>query len=142
MDHGSNVGVGTSAARRNLLPAVACTIGIAAVSLWPRPPEPPPVFLFPHADKCVHAVIYAIYVAVLAWTYRAGGRTWRAGAALVAYGAVFGAAMELLQAAVPALERTLSGLDMLANLLGSAAGIALYGAIHRWTLHDRTEETA
>ncbi len=126
------------ATRRTFVPAVACTLVIAALSLWPKPPQPPESLMFPNADKVVHVVMYAFYAAVLAWTFVAGSRTWRSWASLVAYGAAFGAVMELIQAAAPALERTLSGMDMLANAVGSAVGVALFLAANRlgWFLHE------
>lgn len=113
---------GPWATRRNPLWAVLCTVGIAALSLWPRPPEPPQALWFPHMDKVVHFVMYTAYAAVLAWTFRGESRTWRAVIAIAAYGTAFGIAMELLQAAMPALDRSLSALDMAANAAGSLAG--------------------
>jgi VanZ family protein len=123
-DNNSGDGAGTT--RRNWFFAVACTIAIVALSVWPKPPEPPEVFRFPHEDKVVHFLMYVTYAVVLAWTFRAGNGTWRLGAALAIYGTLFGVFMEVLQGAFPVLGRSLSGMDMLANAIGSAAGVALY----------------
>lgn len=113
---------GPRATNRSPLWAALCTVGIAVISLWPHPPEPPEPLRFPHIDKVVHFAMYAAYAAVLAWTFRGETRTWRAVIAIAAYGTAFGAAMELLQAAMPAIERSLSALDMAANAAGSLAG--------------------
>jgi VanZ family protein len=114
--------------RRSLVPSVLCTVVILGISLWPKPPEPPDLIDIPDMDKLIHVVMYAGYVAVIAWSWRAERRSWRTGAALVTYGAVFGVLMELLQAAVPVLERSLSVWDMIANVAGSVTGITFY----RW----------
>jgi VanZ family protein len=130
-DNKSGVGDGATM-RRNCIPAVLFTIAIVALSVWPRPPEPPMAFRFPHLDKVVHFLMYAVYAVVLAWTFRAGIRTWRIGVALLVYCTMFGVLMELIQATMPVLERTLSGMDMAANVAGSAAGVALYcGTVRR-----------
>jgi len=132
---------GPAASRRSALPAVLLTVSIVALSLWPKPPEPPPVHLFAHADKVAHFLMYFVYCAALAWTFRAEGRAWRIGAALAAYGTVFGAAMEGLQGALPFLDRALSALDMLANAAGSAAGVVcfctVFGRLHTAQAEER-----
>jgi len=118
------------AGRRTLVPAALCTLVILGLSLWPKPPEPPDLIDIPDLDKLIHCFMYAGYVCVLAWTYRAEQRAWRIGIALAAYGMVFGAVMELLQAAFPVLERSLSFWDMVANTAGSVVGLLLYRGAH------------
>lgn len=92
--------------------------------------------MFPHADKVVHAIMYASYTSVLSWTFMAVRGNWLFAVAIVVYGAAFGAVMELLQAVVPVLDRTLSGLDMLANVVGSVAGVVFFLGASRFCKSD------
>jgi VanZ family protein len=122
--------------------AAACTAAIVFMSLWPKPPEPPSIPLFAHADKVAHFLMYFVYCAALAWTFRVEWRTWRIGVALAAYGTAFGVAMEGLQGVLPFLDRTPSALDMLANAVGSATGVAGFCAVLGRTRTAQAEEGA
>lgn len=131
MDTARGVKDNAQPSRRSRLPAIACTIAIVVLSLWPKPPQPSEVFRFLHADKVAHVLMYGVYVVLLARTYRPGRMTWRFGAGLVIYACVFGVLMEILQGVIPALVRGFSFLDMLANGIGSVAGVTIHAAVCR-----------
>lgn len=98
--------------------AFACTALIAWGSLTPSDTFDTVPYLFEHEDKVVHAVMYGVYLLVLAWPVWRGAGTRRIWG-IAAYCVAFGALMEALQPVVQPGDRTFSPADMAANAGGA-----------------------
>ncbi|MBA3562977.1 MAG: VanZ family protein [Gammaproteobacteria bacterium] len=96
-------------------------LGATVVSLSPSVPQ----VQFSFDDKLAHAFVYLLLMLWFAGIYK------RRRYLLIAAGLfTMGVALELLQARI---GRDLSGLDMLANLIGIVCGLALaWGALGGW----------
>ena len=117
------------AARRG---AVIWALFLFALTSWPRPPRVPIVSEIPNFDKLVHFSLYGveaflIYFAV-PWPGRAGFSGARVLAVLGAM-AVWGVADETHQAWIPG--RSMEGGDVVADVVGAAAGAGLASAASR-----------
>jgi peptidoglycan/LPS O-acetylase OafA/YrhL len=111
------------------LAAVAWTAGLFALSSWsPGDGALDVWWRFPHDDKVVHGILYAVLGGLLRVA------TGRVLAAVTIAGGV-GIADELYQATVPG--RTADPLDWLADVLGALAGAALVTALPRRGARDR-----
>jgi len=89
----------------------------------------PPVQLFPHADKLIHAFMYAGMAFLLFWNwpeYSSGKLRWLPLLIIIA----FGLCIELLQE-IPGIGRSFEWMDVLANSLGFFPGYGLYILLKR-----------
>lgn len=106
----------------------AYAAGILALSIMPASALAETPELFPNQDKFLHALMYAGWAVLLAWTLQSQWRrqpvTWLNGMVLVM--TAYGALMEVLQGSLPWIQRTCSWGDMLANLAGVGLGVGLY----------------
>lgn len=109
------------------LPLVIGCAAIFAVSSMPRPPIPT-LLLFPHSDKVMHGVAYAVLglLSLYGARARAGGLTRGAKleAALVAV--LWGVSDEVHQHFVPG--RSTSAADLAADASGALFGVLVVGA--------------
>jgi hypothetical protein len=96
---------------------------ITVLSLWPSD-SLPDLHLFPHADKIVHAGMYAGFTFLMLWAWPDKLTGYRQ---FIPLGAVvfWGITMELLQK-YGTVDRSLDALDILANIFGFLPGWALW----------------
>ena len=100
---------------------LAAALAVHVVVLYS--PSTPGVPLFPHADKVIHATVFAVPV----WAaLRLGMRRW----VVVAVAAAHAPVSELVQAVV-LRDRTGDVLDVLADLAGVVIGVLLAGGRRR-----------
>ncbi len=106
------------------------TVGLIALSLAPLsvPSGPQPI---PQADKVAHFLLYALYAALILGMLFPYRRGWKPILWTVAYCALFGALMEALQGAFPALGRQACVADAAANALGAMSAGAVFGLVRR-----------
>jgi VanZ family protein len=106
--------------------AVLVVYWIAMFAATHLPLVQPPVTLR-HADKLVHAGMYAVLALLLAvvWSQRAT-LSWRGIFGILALLAIYGALDEATQ---PLVGRTADVLDWLADVAGSIGGLAIFLAV-------------
>lgn len=98
---------------------LACTAGITVLSLLPGRDVPFPP-LIPNGDKVGHLIAYGVYAALLVWALpvRPSSRVLFV-AGIVVYCALYGLAMEALQATLQPGDRVCSLADAVANTTGA-----------------------
>lgn len=102
--------------REARLATLAAAIIIAVIASIPGPAGAPSVFGW---DKLDHVSAFAA-LTLLARAGWPGARRWATGAALLAYGI----GIELVQGS-PLIDRTMSGFDLIADLVGIVLGLML-----------------
>ena len=113
--------------RLRRLTVAAYTVFLAAVSLWPKPPDLPGQWEVPNADKIAHTLLYAAYAWLMLWAARRGRASSLGFAtAVVVYGIAFGALMEVLQATLDAPYRSGTIGDGVANAVGCLIGAGVF----------------
>ena len=107
-------------------------VGILGLSILPAGALESALEFFPHQDKLLHALMYGGWAAVLGWAVQAHVRrsplAWMLGIVLTV--TAYGILMEILQQMLPWAQRTCSGWDALANLVGAALAVGFL-ALHR-----------
>ena len=104
---------------------------------WPAPSSGGGAMPFPHADKLVHAAIYALLAIAALATSAAWRISWSVKLGLAVWGALaaLGALDEATQLLVPG--RSADVLDWVADGLGALLGIGLYAAGRSWISSPR-----
>ncbi|MCM1028663.1 MAG: VanZ family protein [Pseudoflavonifractor sp.] len=115
------------------LPSFLAIAMLAWLTLSPDPMNPPKIFLWDGADKMAHALMFGgLTVMLLSDAFRGRKINALALLAIIATGAVAGAAIEILQREME-LGRTADRADFLADAIGVAAASAswLLGRLSR-----------
>ena len=102
-----------------------CSLVIAILSLAPHSVIPESADLIPGQDKIVHFGMYATLAGLAFWSIRLARRTHIHTIPVFAGSLVYGILMELLQQHLPALQRSFSYGDIVANGAGAASCLAV-----------------
>lgn len=101
------------------------TVLATALILWATltPGVSPPGPDLPSSDKVWHVLAFAVWAGLVRLAWR--GPNW----AVIAAGAVFGGAIEIIQ---PLTGRSAELADLVADIAGCAVGVWIVGMIRRW----------
>lgn len=115
--------------RARWIATVCYAVLVAFASLLPRVKQRPNILLPPHIDKVAHFAAYALLAAALSWALSSRlPRCRPARASTLVFCALYGAALEALQAVLAPLGRDFSAFDLVANIAGAAVCLTIIAA--------------